>query len=162
MTKLTRFVPPNPIADKVEVLPDSSAEELCAHASMAVDELKAPLIEHLEKEADRLRSMLAAATASPSDRGIQLEAMHRVVFELKGLAGTFDYPLVSMISEFILKMIGPGLVANESVLEVIGLQVDAINLIIRERLEGGGGKSGQALISSLQMAMAKVSDAATI
>ena len=159
MTKPVRFIPPNPIADKVERKAGSSVEELCAEASAAMERAKSPLLQTLEEDVDRLKSTYEAVLANPEDRALHLEALHALAFEMKGLGGIFGYPLVSMVSELLLKMTDPVTSKSSDGLGVVGLQVDAICLLIRERREGDGGESGQALIASLRQAMEKVTTA---
>ena len=156
MTKPVRFIPPNPIADKVERKPGTSVEELCSQASTAMEQAKAPLFQDLEADADRLKSSYEAVLADPKDQDARLAALHALAFEMKGLGGMFGYPLVSIVSELLLKMTDPAVSKTAEVLEVIGLQVDAIALIIHERRGGEVGEGDQALIASLRAAMEKV------
>jgi len=156
MVKSVRFLPPNPLAEKARRLPDTSVEELCEKATQAVDEAKAPLFEKLEDEASRLKSTFDALMEGPGERPDQIKALNAIAFELKGLGGMFGYQLVSSISEHIVQMTKPDSPVTEDVLDVIGLQVDAVALIIRERREGDGGESGRALVGSLKEAMGKV------
>jgi hypothetical protein len=159
MAKVFRFRPPNPLADKVKLMPEVSAEELCAKAGDAIEQVKTPLFQKLEEDVDRLRSTLNVMKSASGDGVTYLNALHAIAFEMKGLAGMFGYPLVARVSELILQTTGSQMPATGRILEVIGLQVDAITLIIRERRAGDGGEMGHALIASLQMAMDRVSDA---
>lgn len=156
MVKSIRFLPPNPLADKAIRLPDTSVEELCERATQAVDEAKTPLFDKLEEEANRLTSTFDASTERSGERPDQIKALNAIAFELKGLGSMFGYQLVSSISDLIFQMTKPDSPVTEDVLDVIGLQVDAIALIIRERREGDGGESGRALVGSLKEAMGKV------
>jgi hypothetical protein len=156
MTKPMRFIPPNPIADKVERKPGTSVEELCSQASTAMEQAKEPLARTLEEDAERLKATYDAAVANPKDRDNHLGALHALAFEMKGLGGMFGYPLVSTVSELMLKMTDPATAKTAGVLDVIGLQVDAIALIVREQRDGEGGESGKALIATLRKAMDKV------
>jgi hypothetical protein len=156
MSKPVRFIPPNPIADLVERKPGTSAEELCSQADTAMEQAKAPLFQELETDAERLKLTYEAILADRNDRDAQLETLHALAFEMKGLGGLFGYPVVSIVSELLLKMTDAAVSKTEEVLEVIGLQVDAIALIIRERRDGEVGESDQALIASLRAAMEKV------
>jgi hypothetical protein len=157
MVKSIRFLPPNPLAGKAKRLPGTSAEELCEKAARTVDEAKAPLFAKLEEEADRLRSTFGALKECPGDPSDQVKELNSTAFELKGLGGMFGYPLVSRIGELILQMTKPDIPVTGDVLDVIGLQVDAVALVIRDRREGDGGDSGRALVASLKEAMDKVS-----
>jgi len=156
MVKSVRFLPPNPLAGKARRMPDTSAEELCRKGTRAIDAAKAPLFAQLEEEANRLKSACDVLIQRPGDRSNQVKALSAIAFELKGLGGLFGYPLVSRIGELILRVTKPDVGVTEDVLEVIELQVDALTLVIRERREGDGGESGQALVASLEAAMDKV------
>jgi hypothetical protein len=156
MVKSIRFLPPNPLAGKARRLPGTSAEELCERATQAIDQAKAPLIGNLEDEANRLKSTFDALMERPGERSDQIKELNAIAFEMKGLGGMFGYPLVSKISGLIFQLTKPGSPATEDVLDVVGLQVDAVALVIRERRKGDGGDTGRALFTSLKEAKDKV------
>jgi hypothetical protein len=155
--KSTRFLPPNPLAEKVSRLPDESWEKPRDQAARAIDDAKTPLFAKLEEEVERLQSAFSALMEDAGDPGDHLKALNAISFELKGLGSMFGYDLVSEIGEFIFHMTKPGHTATDDVLDVIGLQVDAIALVIRERRDGDGGERGRVLVASLEEAMQKVS-----
>jgi len=156
MVKSIRFLPPNPLAEKAVRLPAMSVDELCEKATQAVKQAKGPLFGRLEEEAYRLKSTLDALMGRPGDLPDQIKALNAIAFELKGLGGMFGYQLVSDISEHIVQMTKPDSPVTGDVLDAIGLQVDAVALVIRERREGDGGESGRALVDSLKVVMDKV------
>lgn len=154
--KTVKFLPPNPLAGKARRLSNTSAAELCEKATQAVDRAKAPLFGKLEDEANRLKPTFDALMERRGDLIDQIKSLNAIAFEMKGLGGMFGYPLVTRISELILRLTRPDIPVTEDILDVIGLQVDAITLVVRERREGDGGDSGQALVASLKEAMDRV------
>jgi hypothetical protein len=157
MVRSIRFLPPNPLAAKARHMPNTSVEELCEKAAQAGGEVSVPLFAKLEEEANRLKSTFDALMERRRDLPDQIKALNAVAFELKGLGGMFGYQLVSSISEHIVQMTKPDILITEDLLDVIGLQVEAIALVIREQREGEGGESGRALVASLKEVMEKVS-----
>lgn len=156
MVKSVRFVPQNSLAGKARRLPDTTVDELCERASRAVDAAKEPLFAKLEEEAGRLKSKFDALLQRRGGSAADIRSLNAIAFELKGLGGMFDYPLVSSISGLIFKMTKPDVRITKEVLNVIGLQVDAVTVAMRERRKGDGGDGGQALVASLTEAMEKV------
>jgi hypothetical protein len=85
-----------------------------------------------------LKEAWGSAAFNSVGRGRYYEWMHDLALELKGQGGMFGYPLVTLYADT-LKNLCAGLSQPSHRLHaIIGLNVDALGIIIRRRISGPG------------------------
>ncbi|MDA0241695.1 MAG: Hpt domain-containing protein [Proteobacteria bacterium] len=98
----------------------------------------------------------AALSAKGSDNAAELIAVFEIAHEIKGQAGTFKFDLMTVVANQLCQFIdGLGGSSNRKAIEVVGLHVDALQMILAQNLKGDGGKAGQALIRGLRQVVEK-------
>lgn len=149
----------NAIAAKVRAMADVSPRALYTRAAAtreaADDELQASVREQVAA----LSNQFDAVAARPGANGDELRALAERAFELKGLAGSVGYPLISQIGEALYRLARRLGTADGATLDVIGDLVSGIELVLERRMRGEGGAEGRALIAELSTGLRQVIDA---
>ncbi len=149
--------PPNTLKAKVN-LPEGGilAPELVAAAEAALGELQEEFaaragagVRDLKETLPRLHGAAAAAD------GDGLKRLYRFVFDVAGQGGSVGYPLASVVGRELCRFIDglSGLGPRE--LEVIDLHLDAISVILHDRITGDGGARGAELLAGLRGVIAR-------
>jgi len=76
---------------------------------------------------------------------------------MRGQGGTFGYPLVTTVADSLYTFTGSRSLAQDSHVEIVKSQIDTMNAVIKERVEGDGGILGRELLTALEKAIEKFS-----
>lgn len=110
---------------------------------------------------DKLRDMRQQVKAAEDDelqRIFILSNIAEIAFDIKGMGGTFGYPLLSHLAKSLHDFIGKLGLPNEAQLEVISIHIDSMYVVLARGIGGTGGKMEQELLDNLGIAVAKVQD----
>lgn len=116
---------------------------------------------YLEVVAEDLQNLQAAAAKFKSDaanREAHLKRVFHIAHDMKGQGGSFGYPLITTISKqlcrFIEKVEGGAL--EDADIEVVSLHVDALQVVIRQKMTKADSDQAQALLKGLELVIAKI------
>ena len=144
------FMPPNVLKAKVGGGGgiDSS---ILKRAEQAIEGLKDEFAEWILKDVDRLTT---ARTAFEKDRKLDnFNALYRAALDLKGQGTTFDFPLVARVATSLTALTdgtGPTIVP----MALIDAHVDAIKVIVREKIKDPNDPVACVLASELEKKVA--------
>ena len=138
-----------------EFSPDilAQAEEEMERSSVEFTDWALGYLKQLSQHCDE-------ALASPGDRRKQFEEINLLAHELRGQGGTFGYPLVTTFAKMLYDFTGPQGAQEDSAVEIVKAHVDALRVVIREKISGDGGQIGKELLNSLNDAVVINADAA--
>jgi len=84
--------------------------------------------------------------------------INRCAHEMRGQGGIFGYPLITEFSKSLFLTTSKNFQSiSDSEYELIKAHVDAIKVVVNEKIEGDGGETGRALLDGLQAAIKKYS-----
>ena len=147
--------PPNPLRDKVSGGGPIS-EEMLQRAALAVESLAEQFDDLLESEIARLHALFERAAADPSQGMEFAKQIFEIAHDLRGQAGTFDYPLITRVGTSLCRFADELGCCRERELEVIRLHIEAMQAIMASALRGDGGALGQQIADGLEKAVEKV------
>lgn len=140
----------------------SDSNSLIEIDPVAMARAEAALAEMVEDYPDWVRGLLQKlseehrrAVDTPHERRSQFEKIRRIAHDMKGQGGTFNYPLITDISDSLYNFTGPNAGMSDNHVEIIKAHIDSMRVVINERLQGEGGQNAQALKKGLQMAIEK-------
>ena len=110
---------------------------------------------------DKLREMRKQVKQAEGDelsRIFIMSTIAELAFDIKGMGGTFGYPLLSHLAKSLQDFIARLGLSNETQLEVISIHVDAMYVVLAQGIHHQGGKTEKALLETLQTAVAKVQE----
>lgn len=108
---------------------------------------------------EKLREMRQQVKQAEGDELSRIFIMSKIselAFDIKGMGGTFGYPLLTHLAkslkDFIARLGLPDLVQ----LEVISIHIDAMYVVLANGIHNQGGKTEQRMMEVLQAAVEKV------
>jgi hypothetical protein len=122
-----------------------------ARAEAALKALSVNFDDWMNSELARLEAARAAArTAGYSSDS--LAALHHRAHDVKGLGATYGYPLATMVSEQLCRLLDTpeGCDAARASPSLIDAHVDAVRAIVRAKLKSAEDPTGVALLSELK------------
>ena len=137
--------PPKHIRQKVGASGGIELEEAIKIAEKAIEPFSTAFLERLDPDIASLRKSLAALQDRPTEATRHRAQMFNAANEIRGLSGTFGYPLATLIADAFCKFLDPRpqLYARDVPLAVLHIQ--AILAVFRESVKGDGGAAGAQL-----------------
>jgi chemotaxis protein histidine kinase CheA len=152
--------PPNKLKDKVGIGgPNAVDAKTLEQAEQAIVDMTDSYLEWAVEDLAKVGAALDHLLEDPNatDRKQRLEKIFLIVHDMKGQGGSFNYRLITVIGDglcrAIERMTGENIAAEN---EVVKVHVDALKLVIGHRMDGDGGKEGEALVAGLRSVAAKV------
>ena len=145
--------PPNLLAVKAP-LTARAVSAMIADAERAVEALRDDYADWAEQDLRVLEQAMQGIVTDTSRRGDHMRDLHRIAFDMPGLAGSFDYPLITVICASLCKIIDMEPRISAKMLQVLQAHVDAVRTVIKLQVRSDGGETGCALIQELTTATA--------
>ncbi len=137
---------PSTLQDRATLL--TSDENHPLDGNPVLQDLTEQFVQRLPEDLKRIENALTALEASPHD-DCRVTVLFRLVHDLKGLAGTFSYPLISEISHDFCRFLEMPQSMMPRRLAVLRYHLDALKVVHRKRITGDGGDEGMRLINTL-------------
>ncbi|WP_404384069.1 phosphorelay protein [Caenispirillum salinarum] len=150
--------PPDTLKDKVDVTAGGVDLDALEKAEALIAGLQGDYLSWVEGDLEKLQEFYKAAeTADPADRREKLRDVFSVAHDVKGQGGSFNYHLMTTIANQLCRFIEklPEQVSKGQ-MEVVKVHIDALRLVIAQRLEGDGGRAGSNLVRGLDAVINKV------
>lgn len=149
-------MPPNRLADCVTKGAGPSLQSILERVKLGVEDLQSDYEQELLVELSRLGKTLEAMTGrAAEERSETLSALYLIAHEVRGLAGSFGYPLLTRIANRLCRYIDDRDDTGSIPLEVIECHVGAMRAVAADKVKGDGGRQGRGLIESLDALIAK-------
>jgi len=150
--------PPHKLAAKVDTGgPGAVTPEVLEQAEQVIVGMTDNYLEWVERDLESLDVAFRKLEAEPDKADEHVKAIFGISHDVKGQGGSFGYLLMTAIGNELCRFIeareesiGPGDV------EVIRLHIDAMKVVIGDRLRGDGGDRGESLLIGLQQVIDKV------
>lgn len=144
--------PPNPIAGKVtKGGPDAVTEErFAALEEDIVAKFSDQYLEWVENDLVRLRKALEVIEAGAHVDAPSVQAFRAIIHDMRGMGGTFEYDLVTTIADQVHRLVHAVGTLGAEHLMALRVHVDALKVVVAERLTGDGGERGREVLQGLQ------------
>ncbi|MBY0431428.1 MAG: phosphorelay protein [Rhodospirillales bacterium] len=151
--------PPNTLKSKVSYGPDGVDMDMLEKAEAVIANLQGSYLEWVQEDLTKLQALYSEAAADESRRPEVFRKIFGISHDVKGQGGSFGYNLMTIIGNQLCRFIEGSKATGTSEMEVIKLHIDAMRLVIGQRLEGDGGKIGDNLVRGLQAVVSKITSA---
>ena len=84
-----------------------------------------------------------------------LTSLQRVIHDFKSHGGSVGYPLITEVATALGELVRRADLAGDMAKQAVDQHVAAIGMILRDRIAGDGGVSGQGLMSALRLLAAR-------
>jgi hypothetical protein len=125
-------------------------KETLARAEEATTALRANYTEWARIDVDNTQVLLDAAKKGPEGRREQLDHLYAAMHNIKGQGTSFGYPLVTRIGQSLCRLVAPGRALDEAGLAVAQAHLDALKLVLAQKIAGKGGEVGDKLAARLE------------
>jgi len=108
-----------------------------------------------QEVSDKLRLLRAALEDVAMSNGVDqaMQAIRSLSLDIKGMGGMFKYPLLTAfaksLNDFTRNMGAP----NPVQLDIIAAQIDALYVVMAQRIQGSGGRKEAELLEALRTAV---------
>jgi hypothetical protein len=132
--------------------------EALAAAEAATAEMRATYTVWARADLDRAQAALDAAVQDPLRRREHINQLHALMHNVKGQGSSFDYPLVTRIGQSLCRVTHPQRELGEDALRIAQAHLDALKLILDQRIAGPGGGMADRLAARLEALAAGIRD----
>ncbi len=137
--------PPRHIRDRVGSSGGVDVDDAIARANAAVSEIAdTSFLTDITPELENLEKAFAAAAAAPAEIAKHRTAMFNASHEIRGQSGTFGYPLATIFADSLCKLLDHEEITARD-LDLLGLHVQALTTIFKQKLKHDGGAVGAEL-----------------
>lgn len=130
-------------------------DDLMLAAEEALNELSEDYPDWVMSVIDELFEIHRRCVDDEVSRKGYFERINSVAHDMKGQGGTFGYQLITDFAEGLYDFTAKGSGLSDSHVEIIKAHIDAMRVVIRERVEGDGGEIGSELKKGLQQSVLK-------
>lgn len=160
MSDQPKFItPPNTLKGKVTYGPGGVDLDALERAEAVIANLQGNYLTWVQDDLVKLQQFYDLAKSDEANRPKHVEEIFRVAHDVKGQGGSFDYHLMTAVGNQLCRFIENTSPIGAAELNAIKVHIDAMKLIIAQRMEGDGGKVGENLVSGLQAIVAKLANA---
>ena len=137
--------------------PQGIDDDAILEAEAAIKGFRDEYLVWVQEDLSRLQSCFDRAVAAPSgDRGEPMRALFDVAYDMAGQGGFFGYPLITVIGNQLCGYISDHVIFSDAEMLALHLHIDAMRVVIAERLEGDGGRNRDVLIRGLRAILSKI------
>jgi hypothetical protein len=125
-------------------------KETLARAEEATTALRANYTEWARIDVNNTQALLDAAKKGSAGQREQLDLLYAAMHNIKGQGSSFGYPLVTRIGQSLCRLIAPGRALDEAGLKIAQAHLDALKLVLDQKIAGKGGEVGDKLAARLE------------
>jgi len=145
---------PNKLRKKVTLGgPGAISPEVLARAEKAIQNLKSDYLNWVEEDLKKIDLAYNILINDPANK-ILLDDIYKISHDIKGQGGSFGYDMMTEIGQSLCHLVEKMEMVGPEELEVIGVHIDALHVVIHDRIEHDGGETGADMLRGL----VKVSD----
>ena len=105
----------------------------------------------------KLQTAYDAAMREPANRVEHMKALYAMVQSIKGQGSSFGYPLMTAVGSQLARFIEDcGDELTDAQMEGVKVHVEALRLIMQQKMEGDGGPIGQKIVAGLGLVIKKM------
>ena len=128
-----------------------------AAAAAEFDEMAEDYPDWVQNLIKELYTHCRRSVDTPEDRSKYFKRINEIAHDMRGQGGTFGYPLMSHFggSLYDASLFQTGVPISDNHVEIAKAHVDAMNAVIKGRINGDGGAIGKELRLTLEKAIEK-------
>ncbi len=143
--------PPTSLKNKVrEGGPGAVDLETLERAENVIAGMTDNYIEWVQEDLQKLDVAYKALAESPEPRNEAADAVFQISHDIKGQGGSFGYDLMTVIGNELCRLIERSDHIGQPETDAIKVHIDAMKLVIQNKMRGDGGPNGQALVTGIR------------
>ena len=145
--------PPKTLQAKVPKTGGVSMDQMAADAETALQDIKNDYETVVQANLRRIDDAISRAMETPAATAEALNEIFNISHDLKGQAGSLDYPLLSAIAQSLCHFISNSEPAALKWIDVVGVHSRAMGTVVGHKIHGDGGDNGKKLLRALDAAV---------
>ena len=146
--------PPNTLKGKIkEGGPGAVDLETLEKAEQVIAGMTDSYLEWVQDDLIKIERAFGELKKASGNRKEQADAIFQVSHDIKGQGGSFGYDLMTVIGNELCRQDAFG----DAEVEAIKVHIDAMKLVIQQKMKGDGGAAGQALVDGIRKVGDKLS-----
>ena len=151
------ITPPNRLKAKVGIGgPGAVTPEVLARAEQVIADMTSTYLEWVENDLNALEEAYKDLEAASEDDKDAADRVFRLSHDIKGQGGSFGYHLMTTIGNDLCRFIEARERFGASERNIIRLHIDALRLVIVQRMQGEGDTEGETLVAGLRKVVDKI------
>lgn len=147
---------PNPLRAKVSYGPDGIDEKTLAKAEAAIAGLGDEFVQWIDQDIKAAQHKFDDAAELPeAERHHAMGELFAILHDMRGQGGSFGYPLITTIANGVCRFIESRSKYGPHEMDAVQLHIDALRMVVGERLSGDGGYVGEKMLKGLEKVLAK-------
>jgi hypothetical protein len=130
-------------------------EALLKKAEETVAKVGANYADRVKTELDQLNALAVRLTQDVEHRAEAIAEINLIVHEIRGQGATFGYPLLTKFAGSLFKFTDGLDNPNDRQLALIRAHIEAMSLVVKNRVKGDGGPIGAQVDQTLALAIQK-------
>lgn len=130
-------------------------EDLMMKAAAALEDMSEEYPDWVSGLITQLAEVHRRCVDTPEIRHNSFEQLHAIAHDMRGQGGTFGYQLISDFADSLYDFTVASTSTSDNHVEIIKAHIDAMRVVISERISGDGGDIGKELKASLDAAIDK-------
>ena len=156
--KVEVITPPVTLKDKVKSgVPGGVDEKVLKRAEAVVASMGGNFVQWAEKDLKSLQQAFDGLNSGTADQKESLHTIFKISHDIKGQGGSFDFGLLTAVGDSLCRLTEEKDRAGAAEIKAIELHVEALKLVLNERLKGDGGATGAKLLEGLRQVVDKLS-----
>lgn len=143
--------PPNTLKSKVrEGGPGAVDLATLERAERVIEQMADSYLEWVQEDLVRMDAAYKVLAAASGDRKAEADQVFQIAHDIKGQGGSFGYDLMTLIANELCRLIERQESFGSAEVQAVKVHVDAMKLVIQNRMKGDGGANGQALVAGIR------------
>ncbi|MAU41766.1 MAG: hypothetical protein CMF31_09100 [Kordiimonas sp.] len=135
--------------------PPAISQALLMQAQEALDDMAEDYPDWVMSLIDELAEIHRRCVDTPEQRKAHFERINKIAHDMKGQGGTFGYELITDFGDSLYDFTGPRGGKSDNHVEIIKAHIDAMRVVIKDRVHGDGGETGRLIKMGLEKAIEK-------
>ena len=150
--KLEIINPPNTLKNKVrEGGPGAVDLATLERAEWVIEQMADDYLDWVQEDLVRIETAYKGMAAASGARKSEAERVFQVAHDIKGQGGSFGFDLMTVIANELCRLIERQDEFGDAEVKAIKVHIDAMKLVIQNRMKGDGGANGKALVDGIRM-----------
>ena len=149
--------PPNTVKSKVGVGGPGAVDiSTLERAEEAIADMADQYLDWVQEDLTRIDDAYKVLAAATGDRKEEVDGVFQVAHDMKGQGGSFGYDLITAIGNQLCRLIEKVETIGDAEVGAIRVHIDAMKLVVAQKMKGHGGKAGDQILFGLEKVMEKL------
>lgn len=145
------ITPPTSLKNKVrEGGPGAVDLETLERAEKVIADMADSYLEWVQEDLKKLDDCYKDMQVAEPPRADAAEGLFQVAHDIKGQGGSFGYDLMTVIGNELCRLLERQQSFDSAELQAIKVHIDAMKLVIQNKMTGDGGANGKALVAGIR------------